>query len=96
VGLFKRPKPKATLGDVLRPLRADIAVLRGEIKQLQLEWDDTFDKIRRLTGRLAKRDALDARRANGAGEPAPEHEEPLIDPISAKILARRARGRNVE
>jgi len=75
----------------LEEIRATVATLRGEIKQLQLEWDETFDKIRRLTSRLAKRDALDARRDKAPIEQIDEPEDG-VDEISARIHARRDGG----
>ena len=72
----------------------EMAALQRDIRGLRLEWSETYDKIHRLFGRIAKRAALDS--------PAPPPPlvpevpaEPQIDEISAAILARRAAGKNL-
>jgi hypothetical protein len=62
-----------------------------QLKAIRLEWEDTYERITRLMGRIAKRQALEARRAETA-EDAPEDaipEQRELDPFSQKILAQR-------
>lgn len=66
--------------------------LHRAIRGLKLEWEETYDKIHRLFGRIAKRQAID--------HPSPlplEAADPPgqggVDDISAKIHARRAAGK---
>ena len=62
------------------------------MRTAKLESLETYDKIHRLFGRIAKRTALD-----NPPPPPPEEEladdGPVIDEISAAILARRALGK---
>lgn len=89
--LFKQSKPDPDLWEGLGRLRRSQEVLEGQMKQLKLEWDETFDKIRRLTSRLAKRDAIDKRRSEATNGDTSEPEFPQVDSITQKILARRNR-----
>lgn len=72
--------------------------LEAQQRQLQLEWQDTYERVMRALRRLNKRAQDEAARedhgASGTpplplGASIPGH--PGIDPISAAILARRAR-----
>jgi len=62
------------------------------MRTLKLEWEETYDKIHRLFGRIAKRTAIDAPLPKIGP---PELAEPTdgIDEISAKIHARRSAGK---
>lgn len=79
------------LDDRLATLQAKVDELDSVVRKLQLEWIETYDKIRHQLSRMARRGDL----TNGKG---PEEivdetppEDPGVDPISAKILARRGR-----
>lgn len=66
--------------------------LERDMRIHKVELLEIYDKIHRLFGRIAKRAAID----NPAPpEPTllPSTTEPVIDEISAKILARRAKGK---
>jgi len=64
-----------------------------KIGSLELEWIDTLDRIKRLMGRVAKRAEVDARPEpsnDGAdGSASGGAVTPQLDPVSARILARR-------
>jgi len=94
MSLFAARPPLPDHSETLREIDQRLHSVESSIKQLQLEWDETFDKIRRLTSRLAKRDAVDARTEtppNGADETI--EGAAGLDPISAKIMSRRSFGR---
>lgn len=70
-----------------------VADLQRELKKLDLEFTDLYDKVRRQMGRMAKRYALDAKERDDPEDPEPVDEvEDGLDPISRKILLRRAGG----
>ncbi len=93
--LFRREKRVILaierLEDSLAVLKAKVDELDSTARKLQLEWIETYDKIRHQLSRMARRGDL----SNGKGEPeiveetTPEDEG--MDPISAKIHARRNR-----
>ena len=56
-----------------RPIVPDLQI-SSEIKSLRIEWEDTYEKLRKLIGRIDKNRALEAPRgpiveASGAGGP---------------------------
>jgi len=65
--------------------------LESANKRLQLEWVETYDKVRHQLSRMARRGDLP--KSNGAEEIVDETPPggPKMDPISAKIHARRNR-----
>jgi len=66
-----------------------LAQLRGEIRAMDLEFSQLYDKVSHQMSRMAKRTALrETREAPNGEEILPAEDGP--DPISAKILARRA------
>ena len=79
------------LSDSLLSLKERVADLESASKKLELEWTETYDKIRHQLSRMARRGDL----SNGKDPVeivAPgESDEPEMDPISAKIHARRSR-----
>jgi len=79
------------LDDRLATLQTKVDELDSTARKLQLEWIETYDKIRHQLSRMARRGDLP--KANGeqpiVDDAAPD--EPEMDPISAKIHARRGR-----
>ena len=79
------------LQDSLQALTTKVDSLESASRKLELEWVETYDKIRHQMSRMARRGDL----AKGTGpDPIvdPEaNDEPVIDPISAGIHARRSR-----
>jgi len=66
--------------------------LERDMRIHKVELLEIYDKIQRLFGRIAKRAAID--NPTLPLEPVlPEPAEPVIDEISAAILARRAKGK---
>ena len=71
--------------------------LESQHRQLQTEWLDTYERVMRALRRLNKR-AQDAAAREEEEAPtsqvplgAPISGQPILDPISAAIMARRAR-----
>ena len=85
------------LSDSLALLKGRVDDLESASKKLQLEWTETYDKIRHQLSRMARRGDLEAKPGNGEIVPDNADETLQIDPISAGIHARRSRmflGRN--
>lgn len=64
--------------------------LERSVKRLRLEWEDVYEKVARLMGRIAKRQALIE--THESREDAPGSTIPaggVADPITAAVLARR-------
>jgi len=80
------------LEDNCRALTASVDELKSANKRLELEWTETYDKIRHQLSRMARRGDL----SNGKDKTEivdPEaNDEPVLDHISEKIHARRMRG----
>lgn len=92
MGFFRTARATARLQDRLEKLADRLADLERDMRTAKLESLETYDKIHRLFGRIAKRTAID-HPPPGAPEP-PETPEPgAVDDISARILARRSMGK---
>jgi len=77
--------------DSLVGLKAKVDDLESTSRKLELEWVETYDKIRHQLSRMAKRGTLpDTKGSDQIVEPGP-NDEPVVDPISAGIHARRNR-----
>jgi len=79
------------LEDRFDALTSTVNELQSANKRLQLEWTETYDKVRHQLSRMARRGDL----PKGTDPPEIVDEganaEPVMDPISAKIHARRNR-----
>jgi len=62
-------------------------------KRLELEWVETYDKVRHQLSRMARRGDLTVPINDAVIVDPAVPEDDGIDPVSAKILARRNRGR---
>lgn len=92
MGFFRTARAVGRLQDRLDRLSDTVADLARDMRSAKLESLETYDKIHRLFGRIAKRTAID----NAPPPPLmDEHGDPQpgIDEISAKIHARRAAGK---
>jgi len=79
------------LQDSLGDLKGRVADLESAHKKLELEWTETYDKIRHQLSRMARRGDLSNGKDPEAIVPPEGAEEPEMDPISARIHARRNR-----
>lgn len=85
-GLFKRSEPSPDLDERLESLER-------QVKRLRLEWEDVYEKVARLMGRIAKRQALIQEAETREDAPGPPERAGLpLDPISQQVLARRRLG----
>lgn len=87
---FRRKQPPIELVERLETLERG---LRG----VRMEWDDTYEKLMRILGRITKRAALAQRRGAETPEDAPESretEQPVLDDFSQRVMAQRSRGRH--
>ena len=93
MGLFAVKKDVVDLRTRIGALHTEIQELKSARKHLELEWEELYDKVRRQMARMSKRYAVDLKEN---GEIPPIANEDLtdddLDPISAKIHARRSRG----
>ena len=87
----------------IRELEEDLEKFRSEMKRLRLEWEDTYDRLKHMMGRIAKRSAIIEAQTDSTEpeEPATSHavNGPPGSPWSAhqhklqeQILANRRRG----
>lgn len=79
------------LEDDLKSVRGQVDELRSANKRLQLEWTETYDKVRHQLSRMARRGDLTNGKDLDANVDETANGEPEMDPISAKIHARRNR-----
>jgi len=79
------------LENSLQALKSDVHDLQAANKRLELEWTETYDKVRHQMSRMARRG--DLAKSNGPGDILPPEGtgEPEMDDISASIHARRNR-----
>lgn len=78
------------LQDRCRALEHRCEDLERGAKALGLEWEELYDKVRRMMSRISKRVAVDQREAQDVSEEiATETAGTGVDSVSARILARR-------
>jgi len=90
--LNRTAKALARLNDRLEKVTDGLVELERDMRIHKVELLEIYDKIHRLFGRIAKRAAIDNPSLPLEPQP-PEPAEPVIDDISAAILARRSKGK---
>jgi len=95
IAWFHKP---STLKDPSETVQQRLDRLEAGLRQLVLEWEDTYERVMRALRRLNKRHqdlaAREDREQAETHEDAPGATQPAfpgLDPISRKILERRAR-----
>jgi len=86
---------KSTQENPSETLDQRVAALEAGMRQLLLEWEDSYERLHRLMARVNKRYRDQAEQEKKTHEDAPgppNAAAPGLDPISAAIHARRARG----
>jgi len=79
------------LSNRLGALEADVRTLKTANKHLELEWEELYDKVRHQMSRMSRRKVLDDRQNDTPrDEDTPVEDGNRVDPISARILRRRA------
>jgi hypothetical protein len=84
-------------------LEEDLEKHRGEQKRLRLEWEDTYDRLKRMMGRIAKRSAIVDAQTDSQNQEEQDGVVPLPAPTGSSwtpkmiaqqnaILARRRAG----
>ncbi len=91
MGIFATNKAVASLAFRLGEISVEVDSLKRANRSLELEFTELYDKVRHQMSRMAKRTAVEAKELNDAEPILPAPGE--VDAISAKILARRDRGR---
>jgi len=79
------------LEDSLRTLAGQVSELERLRKQDLIDMDDMYEKVRRVLGRISKREQ---RVSQGEGEPEPVG-APCDDPITARVMGFRNERYNV-
>ena len=97
MGIFATHRALTRLSKELRELGDAVAKLETANKRLGLEWEELYDKVRHQMSRMARRQAID-KAANGDLFEGMDDPAGLagMDPISAKIHARRGLPRKTE
>jgi len=72
-------------------LTAKVDGVESASRKLELEWTETYDKIRHQLSRMARRGDLKPPTGNGEIVEETAADDQKIDPISAGIHARRGR-----
>jgi len=75
----------------LRKLKSTVDDLQAANKRLELEWVETYDKVRHQLSRMARRGDLAKSNGDDVIVPPDANVEAGMDPISAGIHARRNR-----
>lgn len=68
-----------------------VDALESASRKLELEWVETYDKVRHQMSRMARRGDLTKGKGDDEIAPPGANDEPTLDPISAGIHARRSR-----
>jgi len=79
------------LADSLQDLKGRVTDLESASKKLELEWVETYDKIRHQLSRMARRGDLKPPIGNGEIVDETVNQTPQVDAISAGIHARRSK-----
>ena len=92
---FRQKEPSRAL----RQLADRVDELEHQVKSLDLEWSDTYDKLRHIMGKIVKRDArMQEQTAQEASEvlPAPGGApDPRVNPERAYALSQIAKRRGL-
>jgi len=84
----------------LAEVKLELAQIKSEFRNLEMEWANCFEKLKSISGRIAKRQALDHVEEPQSFVTDPNGPEPPdtnggMDSISAAILRRRNLGKPI-
>ena len=92
---FRHKEPSRSL----RQLQDRMDALEHQVKTLDLEWSDTYDKLRHIIGKIAKRSARmeeqTAAEESGAEVAPKAAPDPRVNPERAFALAQIAKRRGL-
>lgn len=77
----KATTPPRQPTDQVDELERRVKSLEADMRQLELEWTDTYEKMDRMTKRLSKR-------AERAAKKDETEDEPPMNPAAARLLGR--------
>jgi len=91
MGIFATNKALELLSSRCSELEGTVRTLKTAHKHLELEWEELYDKVRHQMSRMSKRVKADAPEFTEPSEPeSTDGHGNRVDPISARILERRA------
>ncbi len=91
MAILGNKRATADLQEHLGALSERVSQLESDLRRVQLDYLETYDKVKRLMSRVAKRAAVD-HPIDDAGEQHVDDKFSHLDPISAEIMRRRANG----
>lgn len=91
MGFFGKKTATPALEEQVAALTVATNELERQFRNLELDYLQTYDKVKRLMSRVAKRAAIDSPGVNDV-EPEIQDKFSHLDPISADIMRRRANG----
>jgi len=89
--IFGKNRAANALAEQVGALTEQVSLLERSFRNLELDYLQTYDKVKRLMSRVAKRAAID-QPINDDGEVPIQDKFSHMDPISADIMRRRANG----
>jgi hypothetical protein len=87
VGFFSELKTRSAIRDLTERLET----VERALKATKLEWEDTYDRMRRMMGRIAKRGLPDEANTNPEAAAEPAADGPGFNGVSAGGLTPRQR-----
>jgi len=89
--IFRHNRAANALAEQVGTLTEQVSLLERSFRNLELDYLQTYDKVKRLMSRVAKRAAIDEPTGGDAELPIQDKFSHL-DPVSAEIMRRRANG----
>lgn len=85
---FKRSKPGPEPDPRLDEVIATVAQMQQDVRTIQMEWEDWFEKFRNLYARINKR----VQRESAASQPnGADKTQPPMNPLAARLLSQGGR-----
>jgi len=91
MAIFGKNRATNALVEQVGALTEQVSLLERSFRNLELDYLQTYDKVKRLMSRVAKRAAID-HPIDHAVDPEIQDQFSHMDPISADIMRRRANG----
>jgi len=91
MAIFGNNRAANVLAEQVGALTEQVSLLERSFRNLELDYLQTYDKVKRLMSRVAKRAAID-QPTDDIAEAIIDDKFSHLDPISADIMRRRANG----